>query len=289
MVIYTESDQFGQFHFAMDCASDSPTTSPTTPSPTTPSNLTCDSVLTGDYNDELIVFTAELPFDGDFLFRALIDSVAGSSLVVRDGNGLVIASDGDQGDPDGAVDGQRIVERLAAGTYSVELDADPGTVGQFEVELECSSSAPTSEPTLEPTMDSLVSTTEDDGSVLQCDDFVEGDYVGDLVVVDVYIPYDGDMTFYALINGDQNTPRILIIRDAAGTIIAADGDSADPDGVTDGDRTVEGLSAGNYTVEFDSNTAPSPSTFVVGVDCTSNEPTTEPTKEPTTSPVAISW
>jgi len=80
-------------------------------------------------------------------------------------------------------------------------------------------------------------------SVLQCDSTLNGVYNGDLVVVDVYIPFDGDMTFYAQIFGDSNVPRVLLIRDINGVIIAADGDSSDPDGVSNGIRTIEVFNA----------------------------------------------
>ncbi len=118
-------------------------------------------------------------------------------------------------------------------------------------------------------------------SVLQCDDSLEGDYNGDLVTVDVYIPFDGDIAFTVSIN-NESSDLIVLIRDGSGTIIAADGDSGDADGQSDGVRVIEGLSAGNYTVEFVSSTE-SAGTFVVGLECT----TLEPTATSTPSPVPI--
>lgn len=269
MIIYTETDQFGRFDFLIECASDPPT-SPTTPSPTEPqSQLTCtNGTVTGEYNDELIEFTVILPFDGDFLFRGLIGSVAGNSLVIRDSSGLVVASDGDLDDPDGAVNGQRIIEGLTAGIYTVELDGASGTFDDFEVELECSTKSPSTEPTVPPTVLMTPSPTNPI-STLQCDRNLTGDYNGKLVTVKVYIPFDGDMRFYARIEGDDDeTPQILFIRNNSGRIIASDGDLGDDDGVSDGIRTVDNLSAGNYTVEFEFDSdSISTGTFVVGVDC----------------------
>ena len=119
-------------------------------------------------------------------------------------------------------------------------------------------------------------------TVLQCGNNIQGDYNGGLVTVDVYIPFDGDIEFYAGVNA-VFTDMIVLIRDASGTIIAADGDSTDPDGESDGYRTIEGLPAGNYTVEFVSSTETA-GIFVVGVECDTLDPTADPTTSTTPSP-----
>merc|ERR1719192_2618856 len=61
------SVQSGTFDIVIECSSDSPTASPTTPAPTHPGELICGSESTGSFNGDAIEFEVRMPYAGDMM------------------------------------------------------------------------------------------------------------------------------------------------------------------------------------------------------------------------------
>ena len=154
------------------------------------------------------------------------------------------------------------------------------------------SESPSSIPTLEPIISVFATTESPTGfavtpspttlqDTLECDEQIVGDYNDESIELNVSIPFDGDMTFTATINGADSLIKSLIIRDSIGNIVGADGDTSDPDGTSNGVRLIEDLPAGSYTVELDGVDGVF-AVFALSVDCATGSPSMEPTGSPTT-------
>ena len=74
------------------------------------------------------------------------------SLTVYDSDGNIVGDDGDIVlDPDGTADGLILITPADQGTYTVELEGEPGVIGVFSVDILCETPDPTVEPTGSPT------------------------------------------------------------------------------------------------------------------------------------------
>ena len=153
MTLDAGNGEFGTFDFNVMCSSAAPSAAPTTPSPTDPVDaIECGGgTVSGEFNDELLTFTVTVDTETNLYFVASIDDDVPRSVVLRDANGLIVQADGDQSDPDGAVNGEIAVEDVSPGTYFLEIDGDDDEVAPFEVTLECYTSDPTADPSNEPT------------------------------------------------------------------------------------------------------------------------------------------
>ena len=138
-----------------------PTPGPT-PRPTSPADVTCPAIVAGEYNDALVSWMVQMPFDGDLVVEVyggieynVFSLPIGIELVV-DGH---IITDGDPSDVMWNDHLKLRVDGLQHGWYELRYfvghtqPATPSQFGPFRVDIECVSQQPTTTPTAVPTMD----------------------------------------------------------------------------------------------------------------------------------------
>jgi len=124
-----------------------PTENPTTPSPTQPGVVTRGETISGEYNDDDVVFTAFTSRNCSLAtFDASDSDVDGVTITITDQSGTVLGSGSDT----------VTISDLSAGTYNVTLTADDDEFGDFEFTFLCTldtttSTSTTDRPTRSPT------------------------------------------------------------------------------------------------------------------------------------------
>jgi len=150
----TGDAQSGTFGIEIECTSDSPTVSPTTPSPTQPGELSCGSFTRGVYNGEPFQIEVQMPFNGDLTVDLSGSSFDIASITGYDSNAVQFW------DSEGATapckDGSHGICALALTLLDVTQNEEytfivEGTdyekSGAFVIDITCSSESPTSSPT----------------------------------------------------------------------------------------------------------------------------------------------
>merc|ERR1719244_2468498 len=163
--------------------SEDPTASPTTPSPTHPGELICGSHTTGAYNGEAMNVEVRMPYDGDMTV-----DLSGSDFDI----GSITAYDSAEvelTDVESAASILTVRDLTHSGDYSIVIEgATYVSSGTFDIQISCSSDAPSQspteapspeptgspsleptaspslEPTLDPTVEPTVSPTEEPSS-----------------------------------------------------------------------------------------------------------------------------
>ena len=117
-----------------------PSASPTTPAPLHEGELMCGQTVSGDYNDEDLIFEVRMVHDGDMIFDASDSDFEITSLEAVDVN--VTDDDGD---------GIITMMDLEYGMdIFVEMSAESGAYGTWTVSIICTSDSPTMTPSESP-------------------------------------------------------------------------------------------------------------------------------------------
>jgi len=256
----------------------SPTNGPTTPSPTHPGELICGDRITGDYNGKPVEFEVRMPYDGDMTL-----DMGGSDFEI----GVITCYDSDGNeltDSDAASYSLTIHDLSHGEDYTCVAEGGSGVAsGTFDLDISCTSDAPTRSPTDEPTASPTKGPTTPSPThpgELICGDRITGEYNGEPVEIEVRMPYDGDMTV------DMGASDFEI-----GAITCYDSDGNE---LTDSDAapyslTIHDLSHGqDYTCVAEGGSGVASGTFDLEISCTSDAPTRSPTGEPTPSPTDFS-
>lgn len=239
-----------------------------TPAPTDPDTVVCGPVpvtVTGDYNDDIIVFTVYVPTDmGDMTIDATAStatdsngddasSLIGIEVETPDGD---IVGEADVGDvyPDFLILG---IENIDNGTYSVYYFVGPGfppptgSTGTFTITFTCATNAPTNSPTTVPTtMPTNVPTLEPT-----------------LPTMAPTVVYVNDT------DSDDTDDSISIDTDDS---VSDDDDDSDSDTLSDSESANES--------ESDSVSGDSDSDSDEGTSSPTSKPTGDPTERPTNEP-----
>merc|ERR1719356_1156190 len=125
--------------------SEEPSASPTTPAPSHPGELCCDSHVTGSYNGEAVNVEVRMPYDGDMTV-----DLSGSDFEI----GSITAYDSAEvelTDVDSAASILTVRDLTHSGDYSIVIEgADYVSSGTFDIQISCSSDAPSQSPTKAP-------------------------------------------------------------------------------------------------------------------------------------------
>jgi len=126
--------------------SEDPTASPTTPSPTDPGELICGSRIAGEYNGVALKVEARMPFDGDMTLDLSASDFEIKNITAFDAEDNLLAD----ADAAAAVLTIQKIGHLQDTRFVIE-GADGVTSGTFDIEVRCSSEAPTVSPSADPT------------------------------------------------------------------------------------------------------------------------------------------
>ena len=127
--------------------SDEPSVSPTTPAPLHEGELMCGQIVSGDYNDDDLIFEVRMTHDGDMIFDASASDFEITSLEAF--NVEAIDDDGD---------GIITMTNLEYGMdIYIQMTAVKGTYGSWTVSVICTSDSPTKTPSESPSADPTVS------------------------------------------------------------------------------------------------------------------------------------
>ena len=263
---------------------------------------TTPTTLTGYYNDSLLSFTIYMPFDGDMVIDARDSNTTdnnriGIELFFPDGSLIV---DGDN-DPGGLKDAYADdflllgVTYVDNGTYTMNFfvgyPPPQDEYGTYNLEIYCTTSAPTSSPTDIPTTQPTPAPTDPEN--ITCSDdsyFVTGDYNDELLTFYIEVTEYSNITIDARNSTADNGNTGIIgleFKFSDGTTIT-DNDN-DPGTISDqypDDFLLLGvgdLEEGNYRLDYFIGYPPprnETGTFVMSIRCDTN-PTPSPTPAPT--------
>eukprot|EP01083_Nonionella_stella_P180989 646969_1 len=280
-----------------------PTPRPTT-KPTNPHTATCQDIVSGSYNNEVVTFIIHLPYEGDLQFDA-----SPSNFPITDIEAFTILDAPLATD----IDGDEIVwlYNKPAGDYKFIMDSSSHASGAFIIRIECVSANPTPSPTPTPTPKPTPNSTPKptrkptsnpapkptpnptlkptpnpttrptrrptDPGTRTCGDVISGTYHGIPVTFMIHLPYDGDLKFDA-------SPSDFPISDveAYSKLNVPLGTDVDGDNII----WLYDKPLGDYKFLINSDSATS-GTFTILVECVSANPTPSPTYTPTKRPTII--
>merc|ERR1719356_2189973 len=166
-----------------DSPTDEPTSSPSTPAPSHPGELCCDSHVNGSFNGDAGNVEVRMPYDGDMTVDLSGSNFEIGSITAYDSANVELT------DVESAASMLTVRDLTHSGDYSIVIEGaayvSPGT---FDIQISCSSDAPSQsptkapspeptgspsleptaspslEPTLDPTVEPTVSPTEEPSS-----------------------------------------------------------------------------------------------------------------------------
>eukprot|EP01083_Nonionella_stella_P180990 646972_1 len=278
-----------------------PTPRPTT-KPTNPHTATCQDIVSGSYNNEVVTFIIHLPYEGDLQFDA-----SPSTFPITDIEAFTMLNMPLATDTNG--DENVWLYDKPAGDYKFIIDSSTHASGTFIIHIQCVSADPTPYPTLKPIAapnPTLISTPNPtrkptpnptvkptpnptpsptpsptpkptDPGTSTCDDVISGTYHGTPVTFMIHLPYEGDLKFDA---SPSNFPISGV--EAYSKLNIRLGTDSDGDNII----WLYDQPSGDYKFLIDSDSSTS-GTFIILIECVSANPTSSPTYSPSKYPTLL--